>query len=164
MAVRIDDGRGGSTTAEWQLRIEAPKPPAPIVATKEPSPRVEERKPAVDPPRTSHKDVEGAVLNALEQYKAGYEARDIGRLAGVWSMTAKQRSSLVDLFSSAEAIELSLAKPTVTVTGESTASIDFEQQLHVSGVDTLDPGRRPLRADLRRNADGRWVIESIQSK
>ena len=165
---RANDGLAAIESTERALAtsqrppVVKAQPPGPVVASKDPGAGGGEPKPVVEAPRTSQKDVEGAVLGALQQYKAGYEARDIARLAGVWSMSAKQRSSLEDLFSSAEAIELSLVKPTVTVTGESTASIDFEQQVRVSGVG-VDDRRRPLRAELSRRADGRWVIESIHA-
>jgi serine/threonine protein kinase len=103
-----------------------------------------------------------AAMKTLRAYEAAFEARDMNRLANVWTMNPSQRSATERIFNGCSSITLTLTEKGVQVgpAGDQVL-IDFDQRVQGSGASCLAPGTTfASTATLKRSGD-RWVISSI---
>jgi len=136
-----------------------PKPtakPAVVAAVKTPAP-VED--PQVTP-AAAGAAAERAGLDALKEYEAAYEARDVGRLARVWLMNRNQRQSMAGFFEDVENLSVDVEIKSVTVENE-TVYIDFDQTIRSESRARLPKKAALMTATVIPRAGGRWVISSI---
>lgn len=101
-----------------------------------------------------------AVQDALREYMAAYQARDIERLANVWRMEKAERLFIERTWEQCEEAFLSVKQRDLDVTGNE-AWIDFDQSLGYRCQDANALSRQHLRASLKRARKGGWRIDEI---
>ena len=132
--------------------IPAPPPPAPAPAAS----------PAPEPPPSRTSSVDEGVKEALDRYRAAFEARSFDALRRVWpGLSGAAAQAIREEFRHASRITLSIADLRITASGD-TATARFTRRYEIVTVD----GQRPRSESdttvrLRRGPSG-WTIESVQ--
>lgn len=146
---RFPKGRHADDAGKQLAQLQASSKPAPrIIDVSPPSPTIDER---------------SAVLAVLTRYKKAYEDESIAELRAIWpGLANKSAQKQQDFFKSARNIRLDYGQPQPQITGDQ-ATVMFSQTL------TYDLDKRPVKPpaaritmQLKREASGIWVIESIR--
>jgi len=133
------------------------------VAQQQASSRPVAKNPEVTPPSPSV-DERSAVLAVLARYKKAYEDESIAELKSIWpGLGGKSAQTEQDFFKSARNIRLDYGQPQEPqITGDQ-AIVRFSQSLTYSqDKKPVKPPPARLTMQLKREASGTWVIESIR--
>jgi hypothetical protein len=119
--------------------------------------------PEVVPPSPSI-DERSAVLAVLARYKKAYEDESIAELKSIWpGLGGKSAQNEQDFFKRARNIRLDYGQPPEPqITGDQ-AIVRFSQRLTYDwDREPVKPPPAKLTMQLKREAPGTWVIESIR--
>ncbi len=93
---------------------------------------------------------------AIREFQHAFGARDLDRLAAVWLMGESDRESVAAIFARGAETAFGVEVLGIEVDGDR-AIADFDQLPQRTGTDRL-------RARIAQDADGRWVIGSIDPR
>jgi hypothetical protein len=105
-------------------------------------------------------DARQGVREALGEYVAACEARDLERLQAVWGIPQSERALVRTLLDHSDRVSLKIDTREMVVADDS-ATVEFDQTLEFSGPAGEGYDRSRLEASLIRRARGDWMIIDI---
>ena len=117
------------------------------------------------PPLPSVNPEEEAIHATLERYQASYDSMDTDLLKQVWpSLSKTQIRELRSGFDGAKAVMVELRDPKVALSGD-TATVTADQWMKWTRAGHQQPPQaNSVEIQLKKVADGRWLVDGVRGR